>query len=40
MAVIGLSHHTAPVELRERFSQSTAELGGTLRQLEALVRLT
>lgn len=36
MAVIGLSHHTAPVELRERFSQSTAELGGTLRQLEAL----
>lgn len=36
IAVIGLSHHTAPVSLRERFAQGTAELGRTLQDLRAL----
>ncbi len=33
LAVIGLSHHTAPVSLRERFAQNNAELERTLSEL-------
>ena len=33
IAVIGLSHHTAPVALRERFAQNTKALEKTLREL-------
>lgn len=36
LAVIGLSHNTAPVALRERFAQGTEEIGRTLGQLRAL----
>ena len=33
LAVIGLSHHTAPVALRERFAKRKSELEDTLRDL-------
>lgn len=36
LAVVGLSHHTAPVALRERFAQGTADLPATLAQLRGL----
>ena len=36
IAVVGLSHHTAPVALRERFAQSTAQLSKTLEEISAL----
>jgi glutamyl-tRNA reductase len=36
IAVMGLSHNTAPVGLRERFAQGTAEVERTLEELRAL----
>ena len=36
IAVVGLSHHTAPVALRERFAQSTAKIEGTLKDIREL----
>lgn len=35
-AVVGLSHETAPVELRERFAQGSAELDATLQSVRAI----
>ena len=33
LLVLGLSHHTAPITLRERFALSEARVPGTLAQL-------
>mgnify|MGYP001270758304 CR=1 FL=1 len=35
LALVGLSHKTAPVEIREMFAFDTADLGNALRSLVA-----
>ncbi len=40
VAILGLSHKTAPVSLRERFAQNTAELSKTLQAVTGLGPVT